>query len=87
VESPSEAFPGRVIYAPRERAHRLVKKLHLLMRANRVSRLALCRKAGVAPSTMKDWWLGKTSPQLLMIESCFQVLGYRLDIRESETES
>jgi len=71
------------IFPPNAKAHRLVKKLYVLMKAERMTRERLEKESGVAAHTIKAWWSGKSQPLLGMIEACFQAVGYQLDIRES----
>lgn len=75
---------GRRLSEPSSKAHKLVRQLFLLMELKQMSRAEVARRAGVSYGAMKDWWTGLTVPDMVLLDSALQVLGYRLEITENE---
>ncbi len=54
--------------------HSLVAELHRLQFSRGLSVEALARVSGVAPSTIRNWYLGASSPSLVLFECAMQAL-------------
>ena len=68
-------------------AHPLVKRLFQEAARQRIGIRELCRKAGISPNAPPRWKhcskardKSRYEPRLSILEACFNVLGYRLDV-------
>ena len=68
----------RLRKGPSKLAHETVKVLDAHMRVEGMSRRQLAKLAGVHERTLADWWYGKGSPNVFMLEACLNVFHLRL---------
>lgn len=61
-------------------AHPLVRELFAQMNNQQIGLLDMAERAGVNKNTICGW-RHRAAPDLINIEACFSVLGYRLTIR------
>lgn len=64
-----------------ESCHPLVRKLLEIMNRDMTCMREVERRAGLRPGTIGGW-RRRSSPQLVNIEACFNVLGYGLTVKE-----
>lgn len=62
----------------------LVRQLGELLRDDAGFLLDICKRAGVHRSTLRRWFSGERTPNLLDFKAVLEVSGYTLTIRKSD---
>lgn len=66
--------------------HPIVKFAWEEMSSKKLTQEFVAEKAGIGPSTLRNWWQGRRSPKLQDVESVLSVLGLEITVKP-RTES